>query len=426
MCRGKSGFLAVLTAVVAAGADDPRAVTVEVGAGAHERRDTPVVFPLPASLRRDRTFTLESLDDHKAVPVQATSGESPEVVWIEHGPLPAGAKRRYRLAPAPSGEPAKGAPAVSFRVTPEVLSLELDGRRVLDYHVAVAEPPRGIDPVYRRSGFIHPLTTRSGIVVTEDFPPEHAHQHGVFFAWVNTTYDGRHVDFWNQRERTGRVGRDPSRPGPDFVNGPVFGEFRDALHHDDLTAPGGPEPVLTEAWVVRAYNIPGVVVLDFESRQTCAGSKPLTLNQYHYGGMGVRGNGRWFDRTARGNAPPDPARSGRSDFLTSEGKHRPDGNHTRPRWVDLSGEVDGRVGGVTVLDHPGNFRFPQPVRLHPNMPYFCFAPTVLGAFEIAPGRPYTSRYRIVTHDGPPDPAATERLWNDLADPPQVRTVTEHP
>jgi hypothetical protein len=27
---------------------------------------------------------------------------------------------------------------------------------------------------------------------------------------------------------------------------------------------------------------------------------------------------------------------------------------------------------------------PQPVRLHPGKPYFCFAPTILGEFAIAP------------------------------------------
>ncbi len=54
----------------------------------------------------------------------------------------------------------------------------------------------------------------------------------------------------------------------------------------------------------------------------------------------------------------------------SEGKHRADGNHTRPRWVDLSGAVDGRFDGVTILDHSSNFRFPRSVRLHPNNPEF--------------------------------------------------------
>src|SRR5262249_39181820 len=161
----------------------------------------------------------------------------------------------------------------------------------------------------------------------------------------------------------------------------------------------GPAPVLDETWTVRVYELDSHVLVDLESSQTCAGPSPLKVNSYHYGGFGLRGNRAWVDAMAKGNDPPHPARSGDSDFLTSEGESRRDGNHTRPRWVDLSGRVSGHSAGVAVLDHPGNFRFPQPVRLHPNKPYFCFAPMVLGEFDIVPGRPYVSRYRLLAHDG---------------------------
>ena len=136
------------------------------------------------------------------------------------------------------------------------------------------------------------------------------------------------------------------------------------------------------------------------------------------------GTGSGATRPSRATTRPTPSKSGHSDFLTSEGKRRADGNHTRPRWVDLSGEVDGKVGGLTILDHPANFRFPQPVRLHPNMPYLSFAPEVLGEFEIVPGEKYVSRYRLIAHDGPPDPKLIERIWDDYSDPPKVRIVPE--
>ena len=57
-------------------------------------------------------------------------------------------------------------------------------------------------------------------------------------------------------------------------------------------------------------------------------------------------------RRSKGNNPPDPARSGESDFLTSEGKTAATGNHTRPNWVDLSGRIGDGPGGVALLDHP--------------------------------------------------------------------------
>jgi len=413
--------IAVTTPAVADPPAPPRGVVVEVAAGPHLRRETPVVLALPAPLAAVRAVTLTDLDQARAVEAQLLDlpGQAPSVVWVIRDPLPAGATRRYRLEPA---DAARSAPAaVTCLGDGKHLRLEIGGRPVLQYNTAMVESPGGIEPYYRRNGQIHPLFTPSGRIVSDDFPPDHAHQHAVFFAWVNTTFEGRHLDFWNQKEQTGRIEHAATLG---MAGGPVFGQFQVKLRHDDMTAPGGPKPVLDEVWTVRAYNVSDVFLVDFESRQTCAGAEPLLINKYHYGGMGLRGNRDWFDPTVKGNSAPDPARSGRSDFLTSEGKSRATGNQTSPDWVDLSGLISARPGGVALFDHPENFRFPQPVRLHPNKPYFCFAPMVPGSFEIAPGRPYVSRYRFVVHDGAPDVERLQRLWHDYAEPPATRVLAE--
>jgi hypothetical protein len=84
-------------------------------------------------------------------------------------------------------------------------------------------------------------------------------------------------------------------------------------------------------------------------------------------------------------------------------------------------DLDSRkaVDAQVFPGHSQNFRAPQPVRLHPGKPYFCFAPMILGDFAIEPGKPYVSRYRYYLHTGEPDQAVNERIWNDYADPPQV-------
>jgi hypothetical protein len=90
----------------------------------------------------------------------------------------------------------------------------------------------------------------------------------------------------------------------------------------------------------------------------------------------------------------------------------------------LYGWVDGKLSGIAVLSHPDNFRFPEPARLHPEKPYFCFAPPALGPFSIEPGKPYRSRYRFYIHSERPDPAAIDRVWADFAHPAQARVVKE--
>ena len=407
-------ILPSLAILVSLGAADPSCI-VEVEGGARDPQGAPVVLQLPAAFESSRGFALETLDSRQPVPAQRVLGDRPGLAFIVRD-LPLGAKRRYRLT---SAEPSNAKPAVSCTYDRKGLVLAVGDHPVLRYNCAIIEAPEGLASYYRRSGHIHPLQTPTGQVVTADFAPDHAHQHGLFFAWVNTTFNGHKVDFWNQQSKLGEVKHVEVL---DSVSGPVFGQFRVKIRHEDITNPGAPVPVLDEVWTVRAYNLTDHFLVDLESRQVNVASLPLEMNKYHYGGLGLRGNSAWFDPKAQGNDPPEPERSGRSDFLTSEGKGRLDGNHTRPRWVDLSGMLGEAFAGVTILDHPDNFRFPQPVRLHPNKPYFCFAPMVLDRFAIEPGQSYVSRYRLCVHDGRPDRSAIEGQWLDYAEGPKARWV----
>jgi hypothetical protein len=41
---------------------------------------------------------------------------------------------------------------------------------------------------------------------------------------------------------------------------------------------------------------------------------------------------------------------------------------------------------ITVFNHPSNYRYPQAIRVHPNFPYWAYAPVVDGPFTIDPGK----------------------------------------
>lgn len=44
----------------------------------------------------------------------------------------------------------------------------------------------GIEPDYRRSGYVHLIHTPTGQDLTGDLPADHAHQHTLFFAWTKS------------------------------------------------------------------------------------------------------------------------------------------------------------------------------------------------------------------------------------------------
>lgn len=291
------------------------------------------------------------------------------------------------------------------------LKLSVAGQAALWFHLDRTDLPRtDIKPEIVRAGYVHPVFSPAGQIVTDDYPSNHPHHHGIWTPWTKTGFQGRAPDFWNMHNRTG---------AEDLValdhtwSGAVHGGFEARLKMIDRSARPAPVDALHETWRLTAYDLrgatPPVRMFDLEVTQACATADPLILPEYHYGGFGFRGAGAW-------NGPGDAAR-----FLTSEGiTDRLKGNNTRARWCYLGGVGSGgALAGTATLGHPGNFRAPQPVRLHPNMPYFSFVPQQLGEFRIEPGRPYTARFRFVVSDGAPDRARLDAYWHGYARPAAV-------
>lgn len=412
------GAAIVLVVTSLAVGEDAGPITLEIRAGGHSRERSVIEIELPEVLSDAAALTLTSNESAADIPCQRITDDPDRALFLLERPLKAGESREYVLRAAAESD--DGSPVVVAEQSDSAIRFVRRGAPVLQYNVSPVEPPEGVDRRFRRSGHVHPVWTPRGRIVTDEFPADHLHQHGIFAAWVNTTFEGRAVDFWNQGGGTGTVEHAAIES---VISGKVFAEGTVRLRHVDLSAPEGARAALDEQWTIRCYDVgpeaaadgaepdaPAVFLFDIESIQSCAGTSPLTLNEYHYGGMAWRGPAAWLGAAS-------------CDFLTSEGKTREDGNHSRPNWVCAHGELDGGECCVVVFCHPENFRAPQPVRLHPDKPYFVFAPPALGAFEIAPGSELRARYRYAVHDGPPDAALYERLWHDYSRPPEASVAT---
>jgi hypothetical protein len=379
-------------------------LTISVEAGKHPRRDTPVSIPLPASPDPAQAVRLVETTGGKPVAVasQMEPGTPPRLWWLLGGTTPAGGTRSFRLE---AGKEEKGAEMV-VDAQPRFLEVRQGKAPVLRYNTAHVDPPRGVDARFGRSAFLHPVWTPAGVVVTDAFPPDHLHQDGIFLAYTKTAFEGRQPNFWEIGGGTGRV-RFKEVKGT--TAGPVFGGFRVEQEHVDLTAPKE-KVALAETWEVRVWNVggskAGYWVWDLTSTLRCATDSPVRLLKYHYGGLAVRGARGWGKEHGR--------------FETSEGKDRKDGNHTRPRWCDLAGPDGPAWAGLVLMTHPDNFRYPEPLRIHPDMPYMVYAPAHLGDWEIKPGKDHVARYRLLVHDDRLRAEDAERVWRDFAEPPTAR------
>jgi hypothetical protein len=367
---------------------------VTVSAGGIDREASIVSFPWRAE-DAGKSLVLRDAEGAR-VPLQVDAQGRASVVLAA---LKAGARASFTVEETP---PAVA--AVTAVREADGVKLTLGPATVLRYQTAGKLPP-GIGNNFLRGGYIHPLLTPGGLLVTDDYPGDHRHHHGIWSAWAHSTFEGRQMDFWNMGGGSAKV---------DFASlvgtwdGPVHAGLRARQVFVDLRAPGGGKTALDEEWVVTLYRThQGTVpyfVFDLDSTQQAASVSPVMLESYLYGGFAFRGSAQW--------------RTG-ATFLTSEGKDRRAGDGSTGRWCYIGGPVGGKMGGYAVLGHPSNFRAPQPMRLNPTDPYFSFSPVKMGGFPILPGKPYQSRFRFVVSDGNPDQALLDRLWNDYATPPEV-------
>jgi hypothetical protein len=388
----KAAFLSLLAALSVVAAE---VKTVTVSAGDYDRKNTVITFK--TDIPSDRGAELSS--GSKRFPLQPNGDGTASFILTE---LAKGKEMTLRLGPSVRA-------TKRLEAQRDKTKVKLGGKDEawLEYQAEPSDLPRAnIKPVFQRGAYLHPIRTLSGKVITDDYPPNHIHHHGIWWAWTKTEFDGRAPDFWNMGEGKAKV---------DFVavdrtwGGPVHCGFVSRHQFTDL-ASGSPVAALNETWEVRVYNNPGkdIWMFDLTSTQECASDKPLKLPEYHYGGLGFRGHWDWNGKT-------------NVNFLTSEGiTDRVKGHATRAKWCDISGLREGKPAGIAILCHPENFRAPQHMRLHPSEPFFCYAPQQGGDMEITPGKKYISRYRFVVHDGAPKKDVIEQLWNDYAHPPAVK------
>jgi hypothetical protein len=296
-----------------------------------------------------------------------------------------------------------GAKTPAVKEAADVIEISIGDAPVLSYRKAVVQPPEGIDPIYARSGFIHPVHSPSGAVVTGIHPGDHYHHLGLWHAWVTCEIDGEHIDFWNLKEKTGSVRYAKTT---ELISEKGAAGF--TVEQEHVMFPGDADRetvILREAFTVVARLVDGAYEIDYNTEQTNVSKYSLILPAYRYGGpIAYRGPHHW-DQT-------------NSDYLSSEGKTRIDGHTTRSKWIAMWGAKESESGhdALTILSHSDNHDFPQRMRVWPPASnngaiFFNYVPIQETGWEIKPGQISTMRYRLVVHNGRPDSDTLNERWN---------------
>lgn len=349
-------------------------------------------------------LTLWQIRNNSSVPIQfqvSRAGKDRMIHWLIDPEGEKETKFRYELRKGNSSGKAKA--EMNIIEADGALNIRSGNQDLLRYQFAHADPPAGVDPAYGRSGFIHPLWSPRGQVLTRIQPPDHYHHYGIWNPWTHVLFEGDTLDFWNlnKKEATVRFAKLLGR-----TDGPVFSEY-EVLHQHVVLKSNQEKVALNEVQSVRVYEpSQNYYIADFTFRLSCAGKSPFRILAYRYAGLGWRTTEKWNNKN--------------SEVLTSEGKSRKDADGSTARWCLVQGEIDDQYAGALMMSFPQNYNHPEPLRIWPENQYdrgdmFAnFSPTKTRDWELKPGEEYTLRYRFIVFNDRLGAEKAEGAWQNYA------------
>lgn len=262
----------------------------------------------------------------------------------------------------------------AFRETgPGRLELSESGRPVFVYNFGPQLKP-GVPEDRRRCCYLHPVWTPEGTIVTDDFPADHYHHRGIFWAWPRVTVAGQTRDLWSLRGIEHRFIRwharevFPDRARLEVENG-WFAEGRQVLR----------ERVAITAHRAQGNSRRMEFSLVFDALE------PIQITgepdqQKGYGGFSIRFGPR------------------RQTLLrTDTGTEKEDSNMARHAWAELEGDFAGRRAAVRIEIDPGHPGYPNGWCLR-HYGFLGVNYPGLETLTLNPGRPLGLSYHVVVTD----------------------------
>jgi hypothetical protein len=416
MKRYISCLFFLLIAIITSYSQKTEVLRFSVETGKYQRINTPVSLDLTDIIVND-SLSLQLFEQLKGkaveVPSQIEAGYIPRLWWILEGTTPAGTKRDFILYRTQGVSYKKNISAV---VGQGIIRLAKENTKILDYQTALHYPPAGVDTMYKRNGYIHPMYSPSGNILTRVDAPDHYHHVGIWNPWTKVKIRNHVTDFWNLYLHQGTV---KFAGVNSTTDGTVFGGFDVRQEHIDFLGKNRNELTFNEVWDVRAWNTEPIAgakawLVDLTTFLSVAGDSDIILEAYRYGGgIGFRSTDDWNKDNSWVN--------------TSEGKVRANADGTDARWTDVGGTMkDKSTSGIVFFSHPANREHPEPMRVWPENQnqhgdvYFEFCPIRYKDWVLNPGKVYTLKYRMLVYDGKVDKAVSERIWTDFAYPPVIK------
>lgn len=286
-----------------------------------------------------------------------------------------------QMNPSPS---ASAANPISIVETDQGFAVSEGPDQVMFYQ----RQPKSLNGKYSRANYIHPLYGLDGEILTEDFPPDHLHHRGVFWAWHQAWVGDKKLgDSWAINDFFWDI-HNAKVLTPDSQSRALQVEvyWKSPLWTD---AAGNQKPFVKETTIICVHRAQDdmrkidfqISLLALEDGVRIGGSE----DEKGYGGFTTRiplPDGLSFIGT---NGPVEPQN------LSVEGGP----------WLDFSGALrkDGKTSGIAILCHKSLPGYPQRWILRrkgsAQNPVFPGRQSV----PLSNEKPLVLRYRLIIHRG---------------------------
>lgn len=233
---------------------------------------------------------------------------------------------------------------VKMQKAAEGLLFTEKGENVLFYQIK----PKNRDGAYERCNYIHPLWGLDGNVLTEDFPDDHLHQRGIYWAWHQIWIGDKRIgDGWeikDYEQDISEVEYAAQKDGSAVLKTEVFWKS------DKWKRLGEKVPYMKENATITINPKNGNYrKIDFEIRLLA-----LEENLSIGGSEDVKG---YSGFSVRMILPDDVA------FIGPDGEITPENTAVNSEgYVNVAGSIgkNGGNGGIVIVDNPSNPNYPQP------------------------------------------------------------------
>lgn len=265
-------------------------------------------------------------------------------------------------------------------------------KEVLYYQIE----PRSIEGKYLRSNYFHPLWDLKGNIITEDFPPDHMHHRGIFWAWPQVLVSGNNVgNLWELKDIVQDVAEVEYALQPNGA-----GVLKTEVYWKTTSSSiSVKNPIIKETAKVTIHPRMkkyrqidfGISLIALTSKVKIGGSD----DDKGYGGFSIRLK-----------LPSDVS------FYGAEGTVIPELTQVRsPGWINIQGSSGKRNEpyGVVIADHPGNPGYPQKwiLRRGKSMQNIVFPGGE--PIEISRSEPLILKYTVIVHNGKISKATINRI-----------------